>query len=243
MGVADTITVAVAQPATVAGDLAANASAHAHAVATAGARIAVFPEMSLTGYELGAPPVDPADPRLDVIAEACRHHGAVALVGAPVRGEGRSEHIATIRITSRQRDVVYRKQMLGGREPEHYAPGPTAAVIEVDGRRIGLGICKDTDSARHIAAIARLDIDVYAAGLVHHPDELAEQDARGYLLARACNAFVAFASFAGPTGGGYTRTLGSSTIWSPAGAQIARAGTRSGEVVSAELRGDGGTLS
>lgn len=72
----------------------------------------------------------------------------------------------------------------------------------------GLGICKDTGQPRHIAATARLGTDLYAAGLVHRPEERDEQDARGYLLARACGAYVAFASFAGPTGEEFSETLG-----------------------------------
>ena len=63
------LTVAVAQPG-VAHDVAANARAHAAAIRGAGARVAVFPELSLTGYELDAAPVDPADPRLAPITEA-----------------------------------------------------------------------------------------------------------------------------------------------------------------------------
>ena len=46
------LTVAVAQPATVTGDLAANALRHAEAVVSSGARLVVFPELSLTGYDL-----------------------------------------------------------------------------------------------------------------------------------------------------------------------------------------------
>ena len=46
---------AVAQPPCVPLDVAANARAHAAAVRAAGARVVVFPELSLTGYELDAP--------------------------------------------------------------------------------------------------------------------------------------------------------------------------------------------
>lgn len=42
--------IAVAQPLCVPYDVAANAAAHAAAVRSAGARVVVFPELSLTGY-------------------------------------------------------------------------------------------------------------------------------------------------------------------------------------------------
>ena len=57
--------VAVAQPPCVAHDVAANARAHASAIRAAGARVVLFPELSLTGYELDADPVVPGDERLD----------------------------------------------------------------------------------------------------------------------------------------------------------------------------------
>ena len=43
-------------------------------------------------------------------------------------------------------------------------------------------------------------------------------------------AHVAFASFAGPTGGGFDRTAGRSSIWSPTGAVLARTGAAPGAI-------------
>lgn len=58
------MSIAVAQPRCIALDVTANAVAHAQAVRAAEARVVVFPEMSLTGYELDAEPVVPDDERL-----------------------------------------------------------------------------------------------------------------------------------------------------------------------------------
>jgi predicted amidohydrolase len=69
------VTVAAAQPPCVSYDVAANASAHAATVRTAGARVVVFPEMSLTGYELDAPAIAAEDPRLAPIVDACAQTG------------------------------------------------------------------------------------------------------------------------------------------------------------------------
>jgi predicted amidohydrolase len=228
------LTVAVAQPPCRAGDLAANARAHADAVRAARARLVVFPELSLTGYDLGADPVHPDAAALRPIAEACAETGAIALVGAPVEEDGR-RFIATLRIDAAGAGVAYRKSHLGGAEAERFAAGDGAAAITVDGWRVGLGICKDTGVAEHTAATAALGVDVFAAGLVHTPEELGEQDARGRRIAAACGCHVAFASFAGPTLGGYAETAGESAIWSPDGAVIARAGRSPGEFARARL--------
>lgn len=231
---ARTLTVAVAQPTIAPHAVADNAQTHADAIAAAGARLVVFPEMSLTGYELDADPIEAEDPRLNPIADACAQADAVALMGAPVR-DGRDSHIAMIRVDARSRDVVYLKQMLGGNEPRHFSSGPRPVAIDVDGWRVGLGICKDTGSPLHIAGTARLGIDLYVAGLVHRPEEFAEQDARGFLIARTCGTHVAFASFAGPTGDVFTETVGTSTIFSPDGTPLARASDQPGDLVSAVL--------
>jgi predicted amidohydrolase len=231
----DPLIVAAAQPAIAPGEVVRNAIAHAEMVRTANARVVVFPEMSLTGYELSADPVSPADAALSPVVQACAAAGAVALVGAPVRDETGRVFIAMLRVDGTGAEVCYRKTWLGGSEAERFSAGDGPGLVEVDGWRIGLGICKDTGAPRHVAAVAQLEVDAYFAGLVHRPDELAEQDARGFLIARACRAWVVFASFAGPTGDGYSQTAGTSTVWSPEGKVLARAGCQVGGVARARL--------
>jgi predicted amidohydrolase len=212
----------------------ANARAHAEAIGRASARIVVFPELSLTGYELDADAVDLSDAAVRPIVEACADMQSIALAGAPVAENGR-RFIAALRIDGTGAAVAYRKSHLGGDEPASFSPGDRPAVIDVDGWRVGLGICKDTGVPEHIAATAALEIDVYVAGVAHLPSELAEQDARGERIAAACDSYVAFASFAGPTGGGYDATAGHSTIWSPDGRVLARATESPGDIAVARL--------
>jgi predicted amidohydrolase len=231
-GIRAPLTIAVAQPRCTSKDVRANALEHAAAIRRAGARLVVFPELSLTGYELDADPVVVEDAALSPIVEACAETGAVALVGAPVAGDDGSNHIATLRVDGVGVQVAYRKQYLGGDEPARFARGDRPVAIDVDGWRVGLGICKDTGVAAHVADVAALGVDVYAAGLVHLPDELAEQEERAATIARACHAYVAFASFAGATGGGYDRTAGVSSIWSADGTPLVRAGVDPGEVAT-----------
>jgi predicted amidohydrolase len=228
--------VAAAQPACTASDAARNAVVHAEVVRAAQARVVVFPELSLTGYDLVAEAVEPDDRILDPITAACAATDSVALVGAPVSDEAGAEFIAMLRVDATGVEVAYRKSWLGGGEPERFRSGDGPTVLVVDGWRLGLGICKDTGAAQHIAGTAALGVDAYLAGLVHHPEELSEQEARAVVIARTCRAFVVFASFAGPTGEGFATTAGSSAIWSPDGLAIARTGPQVGDVVSATLR-------
>lgn len=230
-----TLAIAVAQPSCRSRDVEANARVHAQAIRSAGARVVVFPELSLTGYELDAAPVAPDDPRLAPVREACQETGCLALVGAPVAGEDGVRHIAMLAVDAESSTVAYRKMHLGGDEPGHFEPGKAPAVIDVDGWRLGLAICKDTRIPEQPAATAALGIDVYVAGVCEMASDDAEKDRRARRIATEYRVWVAVASFAGPTGGGFNATAGHSTIWTPDGAQIARAGAQPGDVVSANV--------
>ncbi|MEV4251994.1 carbon-nitrogen hydrolase family protein [Spirillospora sp. NPDC049652] len=214
------LSIAVAQPRCVAHDVAANAQAHAEAVRAADARVVVFPEMSLTGYELDAEPVAPDDERLAPIIAACAETGTLALVGAPVPGPG----IGVLAVDGTGAHVAYTKVNLHGPEIESFVPGePT--VIEVDGWRLGLAICRDTGVPEHAAKTAALGMDGYVAGVVHFDHEADVVGERARRTAAEHGVWVATAAFAGPTGGGFERTSGRSSIWSATGDLLAEAGT------------------
>ncbi|MEJ2867807.1 carbon-nitrogen hydrolase family protein [Actinomycetospora sp. OC33-EN08] len=228
------LTVAAAQPSCRPGDVAGNVRTHALLVRRAGTRVIVFPELSLTGYDLESPAVDPDDPALAPLQEACTETGTLALVGAPVRRADR-RHIAMLAVEPTGVSVAYRKTWLGGDEAQSFAPGDGPTVLSVDGWRLGLGLCKDTGSAQHIAGTAALDVDVYLAGVVHRPDELAEQEARATVIARTCRAYTAIAGAVGAVGPQYPDTCGVSGVWAPDGLAVTRAGREPDTVVTASL--------
>ena len=146
--------VAAVQPECVCGDLAGNVARHVDAVRMAQVRLVVFPELSLTGYELEAEAVLLDDPVLTPLVHACTHSGSLALVGAPVRGESGREHIAMLAVDQDGVRVAYCKMYLGDQEAKRFVPGPGPVVIEVDGWRLGLAICKDTGVPEHAEATA-----------------------------------------------------------------------------------------
>ncbi len=222
------LSIAVAQPSCTDHDAAANAVAHAEAVRAADARVVVFPEMSLTGYRLDAVPVSPDDERLAPIVAACAGTGTLALVGAPVPGP----HIGVLAVDADGARVVYGKVHLHGSEADRFVPGEPA-VIDVDGWRLGLAVCRDTGVPEHAAKTAALGIDGYLAGVVHAGHEAELHAERARRVAADHGVWVATAAFAGPTGGGFDRTSGGSGIWSADGALIAGAGAAPDEIARA----------
>jgi predicted amidohydrolase len=225
------LVVAVSQPPVTSLDVARNAAVHAAAVRAAAARVVVFPELSLTGYELSAPLLDPDDSRLAPLVAACAETGTTALAGAPVAGP----HIAMLAVDRNGVRVAYRKQHPHGEDEARFRPGPSPEVLEVDGWRLGLAICRDTGVPGHAAATAALGIDAYLAGAADQPGADETMAGRARRISSTFGVWVAFACFAGPTGDPFPQTAGRSGIWRPDGTVAARAGRAPGEIVRVTL--------
>jgi predicted amidohydrolase len=217
------LSVAAAQPPCLPLDVEANVAAHAAAVRAAGARLVVFPELSLTGYALEAPAIAPGDPRLAPLSQACAETGTTALVGAPVE----DRYIGVLAVDGAGARIVYRKMCLGGDEPRHFSRGSAPAALELDGTRLGLAVCKDTGSPEHAAATAALGIDAYVAGIVHRAGEGDLHEQRARRIARDHGVWVVIASAADE--------VGRSGIWAPGGDLVAQAGPEPGGLARAEI--------
>ena len=232
--------IAVAQPPCTTGSPAENAEAHALTVLAARARLVVFPELSLSGYDLDAPTLAVDDPVLGPVVEACGTMNTVALLGAPTSAgdtarDGLDRSISVVLVDAGGARVVYRKQHLGAEEREHFSPGPRPVVLDLDGWRVGLGVCRDTGVGDHVKELADAGIDLYVAGLVDRPSDLAVQRSRAAAIASTCGAYVGFASFAGPTAGGYDETAGRSAVYRRDGTVLAETSALPGGIARALL--------
>jgi predicted amidohydrolase len=229
------LSIAVAQPVCVAYDVALNARTHAATIRAAGARVVVFPELSLTGYLMDAPAIGVEDARLGSIVEACAETGSVGLIGAPVQGEAGRSHIAMLAVDGTGTSVAYRKVWVDSTESDRFSPGETPGVLEVDCWRLGLAICRDTGIRQHALDTKALGIDAYVAGVVLSTDETALLDERARRIAADHQVWVALASFAGSTGGGYVNTAGCSGIWRCDGAVVDQVGPATGAIARAKF--------
>jgi predicted amidohydrolase len=78
-------------------------------------------------------------------------------------------------------------------------------------------------------------MDAYVAGILESEEDADVPDERARRVANDHHVWVAVASFAGSTGGGYDRLAGRSGIWSPDGVVVARAGPEIGAIARATL--------
>ena len=223
--------IAVAQPSVVAYDVAANAATHAELVRASGARLVVFPELSLTGYNLDAPALTCDDQRLAPLVGACADAGAYALAGAPVADADGLEYIALLLIDGSGATVAYRKIHLHPPEDQRFAAGAEHVVLDLDGRRLGLAICRDASLPEHAAATAAAGAEIYVASTLNSAED--PRDERMAARATANGVHVVLACGAGPDGP--LVAAGGSGFWRPDGTVIAQAGAMPGETVVTDL--------
>lgn len=224
---------AAAQTTAVPGDVEANLEQHlqlARLAASAGERIVVFPELSLTGYELElAAELAFArdDLRLAPLAELSKGAGITLVVGAPLR-LGSRLHIASMVLAPDGPPQLYTKRHLGafpgsanpdGRVPPPEAscfePGELDPLLAIGPDRIALAICADTARPAHARAAAERGATCYLASVFTIPSEHARESANLRDHAARHSLFVLMANYAAPTGG--LAAAGRSAIWSPRG--------------------------
>ncbi|MCX6649016.1 MAG: carbon-nitrogen hydrolase family protein [Candidatus Bathyarchaeota archaeon] len=216
---------AVAQSASARGDVEGNVARHtrfAEAAAEHGARLIVFPELSLTGYEpdiAAANVLTPDDPRLRPFRDIAEKHSITIVAGAPYRSlEGL--HIAAFALQPRGAHI-YTKHHLHHGEEAYFSAGTMGLEIGLDGERVSFAICADTTHPSHAEAAARAGATVYAAGVFITPTGIEADSAqlRGY--AKDHRMVVLMANFAAPSSG--FATAGRSAIWDELGETVVQA--------------------
>lgn len=163
-----TVRIGLAQINTAVGNLQANASRIlevARQAADSGADVLLTPELGLTGYPAEDLLLRPVfiDRQLEALdrlrADLARFPGLRVVVGHVRRHDGRLYNSASVMVDGRV-EVTYDKHELPNYavfdEKRYFAAGDKAAVFEVHGLKIGLGICEDTwfpDSPAKTAAL------------------------------------------------------------------------------------------
>lgn len=159
-------------------------------------------------------------PALQPILAACREHDAVALAGAPIV-ETAGRFIAVLRNDADGVRVVSRKRWLHGDESQHFSAGEGPYTTDLDGLTVGVAICKDSVVAEHTAQFARMNIDLYFAGILDTPGEEEERTARSAETAQTLGVPVAISNYRGATSL-YAVTAGTSAIYGADGRELAR---------------------
>ncbi|QHE88295.1 carbon-nitrogen hydrolase family protein [Hydrogenophaga sp. BPS33] len=242
---ADTLTLALWQCAYPANTFEALAQLDATAAQARaqGADLLLCPEMSLTGYQIGAQRVvalaEPADgPLAQAVAAIAQRHGIAIVYGYPEHHADAPPFNAVQCIAADgQRLANYRKtHLFGDVDRAQFSPGPHApAVFECKGWRLGLLVCYDIEFPEPARALALQGAD---ALLVPTANMIEFDEVQRVLLpARALEnrVFVAYANACGMEGA--TTYGGLSLVCGPRGAMLQHAG-RDAALVIAPLSRD-----
>ena len=236
-----TLTLSAIQYTALDGGIPANVAEHIRLIEDAddhGARLVVFPELSLTGYDLDAL-ADPerwvtaADPRLDGLREICRRTGITAVVGAPFREPDGTPRLASLALHPTGGLGTGFKIFLHGREQQFFRAGDQVVTLNLDGWTIALAICLDAAHPVHAGEAAAAGADVYAVSALYAAGE-------GHRLALHLGAramdnrmFSVLANLGSAAGSG--PSAGGSGFWGPDGLAIRQASGTGTEVMTATL--------
>ena len=216
------VRIAAAQSYSVTGDIAANVARHCwfvEAAAKAGVDLLVFPELSVTGYDLAgmqANALSSEDARLEPIRALAIKHKMSIVVGAPLANAHGLPFIGAIAIGSDGTSTRYRKHFLHEGEEKFAAAGSAIShIITVRGVPIALAVCADTSDQQHPHAAVMAGATLYVAGSVITPGGYAKELNMLSGYAKLFSMGILLANHAFETGG--YPSAGRSAIWLPDG--------------------------
>ncbi len=233
--------IAVAQTCPSAGDVQANLEEHvrlAGLAATEGASVVVFPELSLTGYELALASrlaFSENDARLSPLLDVAASHGMTLIVGGPVR-LGPSLYIGAFILYPDRSSELYTKHRLGAFPPgancdscTGTVPPAEAAVFQPGDRNpllcfgnhvAAVAVCADIGRPAHPQQAAERGADTYLASMFVIPSDFDGDALKLSRYAAQHRMLTALANFGSPSGG--LCSAGRSSIWSEAGELLVR---------------------
>ncbi|WP_253469221.1 carbon-nitrogen hydrolase family protein [Paenarthrobacter sp. A20] len=225
----------------------ANVAAHVALVEQAharGARLVLFPELSLTGYELGvlegtgpsgrpSPWLSDGDTRLQPLRDVCARTQTTAIIGAAWREADQTPRLASLIIGPDGTVKAVFKTHLHGAERELFVRGSGPGIVDIDGWRVALAVCADAAYPTHAGAAAEAKADVYAVSALYSSGD--ELRLGLHMGARSMDhrIFGLLANLGGQTPLG--ASCGLSGAWGPDGAALAQAAGTGTEVAVVAL--------
>ena len=164
--------IAAAQSTSVPGDISRNVAHHLRfgcIAAERGVQLLVFPELSLTGYELTiarSNAVRPDSSDLDPLRYLATKAHMTVVAGAPVVNDNGELHIAALAIHPDGSVLTYAKEHVHQSEQEVFAPGPGGSALGNGDATVALAICADATHPQHAASAAARGANVYAVGVM-----------------------------------------------------------------------------
>ncbi|WP_328400934.1 carbon-nitrogen hydrolase family protein [Streptomyces sp. NBC_00390] len=234
---------AAAQFTSAPGAVGANVRAMADLIRSAagqGARLVVFAELAVTGYEVELIAKDAGltltedDPRLEPLRQACRAGGIAAVLGCPVSTEsGRPAITALVIGPDGALLTRYDKVHLHGVENDVFAAGDKDGRFTLDGTGFALAVCYDNRFPELAERAAADGCRVYVASSVLTAGNDSFETVYP-VRARENGLYVVLANAVGVSTEG--DCPGNSGVWGPDGGLLVTAGPAAPGLAITEIR-------
>lgn len=217
------LTIALAQIAVKKSDSSYNIKKHCELIYMAGeysANYLVFPELSLTGYELElseslAFSID--DERIEEIKKCCIESKVNGIVGAPIRTRA-GIIIGSFIILNNGYTMIYSKKYLHHGEEQYFISGNLNPILLDSDENISFAICADTNNEHHRKAAYKNNTSVYISSALISPNGYSKDTEVLQKMARDYQITVFIANYCGVTGG--IKAAGGSCAWNSKGELI-----------------------
>jgi predicted amidohydrolase len=160
------IIIALAQSVSERGNIVKNLESHSELIKQAAeekAQLIIFPELSLTGYEMdlaNEQAFSPEDKRLIQLRELSTKNKMTIIAGAPIRLHS-GLHIGVFIINPYNSVRIYTKRYLHPGEDKYFEPAFLNPTIKIGNEIISLAICADIANPQHAEDAAKDGTTIY----------------------------------------------------------------------------------
>ncbi len=186
-------------------------------------RLAVFPELFVSGYDLALVPeyaIAADGPELAALATACGANGIGLVTGFAERArDGRLYDSAAVIDRHGELRGCYRKLHLYADERRVFCAGDQPGVFDVDGLRLGVGICFDLEFPEYSRLLALAGAEVLCFPTANMRPWQHYQQVYGPARALENQRVIVIVNRVGHQGG--MDFFGRSAVWGPDGSCLA----------------------
>lgn len=236
------VTISLAQTAVIRGNWRENLKQHLKMIEQSSkhnADVVVFPELSLTGYELDlaeelALSLEPSN--FEELSRTSVQNEIIVVAGSPLRVPGLSHPtIGAVVCFPDGRVEFYSKQHLHDGEGEYCSAGDVDYVFDVNGHKIALAICADFIEADHCRRAKQLGADIYLASALISENGFAPDSKILSRIASEHDIPVLLSNHISVTGG--WETCGKSSVWNAQGEHVIGANSKESGIVLCTIAG------
>lgn len=226
---------AAVQAEAIPGDTVANVEKAARLTAdadAAGARLVVFPEAFVTGYDdaVFARPLPRSDDLswTSPLQRTVDETGVVVVLNTALDHGDRRALTDLVLAPGREPWIAYDKQHLHASESNTFAAGSGGASLTVDGVEVALSVCYDANFPEHAAQAAVDGAHVYVNSGAYFPGGAHRRDLHYAARALDNGMYVVFAGLVGAP----SEFIGGSAVFDPLGRRVAHVESREGLAVA-----------